>query len=200
MEILIQNLKALTGLDRRDVVFFADFFQICEVPNKRLLLSLGATCQTLWFIDTGCLRAYYNIEERKRIGPAKKNETVTREVTNWIAMEGGFLTDINSFCFQVPSSYNIEAIEPAKLYALSYDKYLTMQKMCPEISQKLLEHTLSMADKRMRLCNLRDPEERLQMFEHLIPSLKGRLSVNIQASYLNIDPATLSRIRGKFQK
>lgn len=200
MEILIRSLKVLTGLERHDIGSLTDFFQIREVPHKELLLSLGTTCQTLWFIGNGCLRAYYHIEERKRIGHATKNETVVREVTNWIVTEGDFLTDINSFYFQVPSSYYIEALEPTKLYTLSYDNYLATQKIYPEISCKILAHTLVMADRHMQLCNLRHPVERLHMFEHLNPTLKGRLSVNIQASYLNIDPATLSRIRSKFQK
>lgn len=120
-----------------------------------------------------------------------------REVTNWIVPAGGFLTDIRSFLYRMPATCYIETLEASKLYSLSFDNYLTIQRTYPDIARAIFENTLVMADFRVRMCNLRDPESRLEMFENKYPTLKGRLSVNIQASYLNIDPTTLSRLRSR---
>jgi len=40
-------------------------------------------------------------------------------------------------------------------------------------------------------------EDRLQMFDLTYPGKKSHIPVNVQATYLNIDPSTLSRWRKK---
>ncbi len=197
MDLLRQGLVQFSGLPKEKIECITSLFQIANVPARHLLLSSGEKCQTAWFIGTGVLRAFYRIEEKKRAVYITGDEKNLREITNWIVPAGGFLTDISSFLHKRQAIYNIEAIEPSKVYSLSYSNYQKIQRSHPEIAQLLFEHTLAMADSRVRMCNIRNPEERLEMFEDLYPLLKGRLSVNIQASYLNIDPATLSRIRSK---
>ena len=197
MEILYQRLKSLTRFPAQELIPALDLFRLIRIPSRTVLLEAGQISDTVWFIDTGILRAFYHTEEEKRSMSFCKNEKVLREVTSWIAPEGGLLTDISSFLYQKPALYFIESLEPCRLYALSYENYQHINQQFPSIAKALFEHTLIMADQRVQMCNLRSPKERLSMFLRLYPGLTARLSVNAQASYLNIDPTTLSRLRGK---
>lgn len=193
----MRNLVALTQLKKGDIDPILPLFQIQTVPARSRLLSVNDSCQTAWFVGSGVLRAYYFVEERKRTNHT--SDITAREVTSWIVPSGGLLTDLCSFLHRKPAVYHIETLQNSKLYTLSYQNYLVIQKMHPEVGTATFEHTLIMADMRVRMMNLRSPIERLEMFEKLYPALKGQLSVNILASYLSIDPATLSRLRGKIR-
>ena len=200
MKIVRQNLITFSRLKLEELKPILGFFEITKYSSPRaILVEQGSVCQSAWFIDRGILRAYYYLEEKKR-SHENNNETVTREMTNWILPEGGFLTDVRSFLHQTPSSYYIETLEPCTLYRISYDNYLIIHRLFPDISRVLFEHTTIMADLNIQVGNFRHPEDRLRMFEQISPTLTGRLSINVQASYLNIDPTTLSRIRGKLNR
>lgn len=199
MDTLLHSLSSLTRLPKDRIRPLSTFFEVEKVESRTSLLSINDCCSKVWFVGNGSLRAFYDIEEEKRIHN-NNGSVVLREVTSWIVPEGGFLTDISSFLHKKPASYNIESIETSKLYSLSHENYSIIQRSHPEISQALFEHTLVMADLRVRMTNLRLPKERLKMFELLYPTLKGRLPINTIASYLNIDPCTLSRLRYKSKK
>jgi|GEM_PF-5424792 len=200
MEILLNNLSKLTRLPEAELVPILHHFLPRTIKAGVGLLTPGAISTAVWFIGTGALRAFYHVEERRRKDGAEFQGIVFREVTTWIVPAGGFLTDVKSFLRQTPGLYHIEALEPCSLYSLSYNSYMIIQHDHPYIARAIFENTLIMADLRMQMCNLRYPEDRLAMFENMYPGMTGRLSVNIQASYLNIDPSTLSRLRGKRSK
>ncbi|TDE11747.1 Crp/Fnr family transcriptional regulator [Dyadobacter psychrotolerans] len=197
MEGLLHTLTQLTRLPGDQLKSILHYFIPATVPRGIMLLVPGVMFPPAWLIGSGSLRAFYQVEENKRTRTAGTKEKLIREITNWIVPEGGILTDIRSHLHQVPSQYYIEALEPCKLYSLSYDHYLAIRTSHPTVAQALFEDPLAMADLRVQMCNLRDAAARFEMFENTYPGLKGRLSVNIQASFLNIDPTTLSRLRAK---
>ncbi len=122
---------------------------------------------------------------------------MSREVTNWLIPPGGLYTAMQSFFQQEPTIYHVETLADAQLFTLSYPNYRTLMKTYPEVGLKIFEQVIVMADARVKMCNLRDPQDRLRMFEATHGEMKKYLSVNVLASYLNVDPNTLSRIRAK---
>lgn len=106
---------------------------------------------------------------------------------------------MRSFSQQTPTTYYVETLEACQLYTLSYQEYEILLRSHPTLVVKIFEQVFVMAEARLRLCNLRYPEDRLRMFELTYPGKTSHLSVNVQASYLNIDPSTLSRWRGKIR-
>ena len=197
MEDLLHNLTKLTRLPEDQIIPILHYFIPCTVGRGARLLAPGSMSPTAWLIGRGSVRAFYQVEEKRRTRTNKTEERLLREITNWIVPEGGFITDIRAFFHKAPSIYHIEALEPCRLYSLSRDYYLAIKKSHPDVACAFIENTLVMADLRVQLCNLRDAADRFAMFENRFPEMRGRLSVNIQASYLNIDPTTLSRLRGR---
>lgn len=194
MKLLLQNLTKLTRLPQSELIPLLPYFEPMTTLPDTALLSPGEVASSVWFIGSGVMRAFHIVEQRKR---SQVEEKLVREITNWIVPAGGFLTDIRSFIYQTPANYFVETLEACRLYSLSFNNYLILQSSHPEIARAVFENTMVMADMRVQMCNLRDPQSRLEMFEKMYPGLKGHLSVNIQASYLNIDPTTLSRLRSK---
>lgn len=197
MNTLLKNISELAKLTVDEVEPILSLFSHVKVSSKAILLEPGSISQSAWFIGKGILRAYSIVEETKRSHTISDSETNAREITHWIVPEGGFLMDVRSFLHQIPATYFIETLESCSLYKLSYENYLVIQQSYPNIARLIFEHTLILADLRVQMCSLRAPLNKLTMFEKMYPGISGRLSVNIQASYLNIDRVTLSRLRGK---
>jgi CRP-like cAMP-binding protein len=200
MEIALQHLSKLTSLPEEELVLLFHHLIPLSVRAGTNLLTPGTIAATAWFVVSGSLRSFYNVAERKRGNDENGINNMVREVTNWIVPAGGFLTDIKSFLRQTPAMNYIEAMETSGLYSISYNNYLSLQRTHPQLASAIFQDNLIIADLRVQMSNLRSPEDRLAMFETMYPGMTGRLSVNVQASYLNIDPTTLSRLRSKKSK
>ena len=194
---LLTILTKLTKLPERDVLPVLDFFETADVSAQKLLLSPGMVCSQIWFVGTGSIRAYYQVEERKRGKKGEIEEKTTREVTNWLIPAGGVHTAMRSFSPQTPTSYFVETLEQCHLYTLSYQNYRSLLRSHAEVVVKIFEQVFIMTELRLEICNLRFPKDRLRMFDRTYPGKTSHLSVNVQATYLNIDPSTLSRWRKK---
>ena len=151
----------------------------------------------VWFIGVGSIRAYYHLEERKRTNKGNLEEKTTREVTDWLIPAGGLYTAMRSFSQRVPTAYYVETLEACQLHTLSYQNYQAILRYHSEVFAKIVEYIINASESRLRMCHLRYPEDRLRMFQLACPGKTSHLSVNMQASYLDIDPNTLSRLRKK---
>ncbi|WP_131694794.1 Crp/Fnr family transcriptional regulator [Dyadobacter tibetensis] len=196
MEKFINGLAEFVGMAPEHFEAAIPFFTKVRVPAKKLLLTAGDVASCLWFVETGVLRAYY-LEQDLTLIKALDGNAQPVEITTWIVPAFGFLTDISSFLYQKPGHYHIETLEPSTLYQLSFQNYKELAALYPEMGHLTHERTFELMDMRVRMCGLRSAADRLAFFENQYPGITGRISVNIQASYLNITASTLSRIRNQ---
>jgi CRP-like cAMP-binding protein len=196
MEDLLPLLSAYKNLPKSQLSLVLPFFEKEMVVSKTLLLRPGEKVKYIWKIGQGMLRIFYHQEELKHTWKDGTHETVTREVTSWIVPAPGFLTDIHGFLHNKISRFYIEALEDCKLYRLSLDGYHQIQHLHPDLTLFILEQALIAATQKVQMLHLRHPMDRLNRLEKMYPGLSGKVSVKIIASYLNIDPTTLSKLRG----
>jgi CRP-like cAMP-binding protein len=190
------NHLTSTVLKKRELVDkLQHLFTKTSVEKSTILLRPDERVTTAWYIHKGILRAYYELEERKRTWKEGDKNNI-REVTPWLVPEPGFLTDIPGFLHKQPSTVFIEALEDCELYSLTYENYKRIYLELPDIAESMFERSVIMADSRVKMMNLRDGKARLTLLEDLYPGIANRVSVNIIASYINVDPSTLSRMRG----
>lgn len=197
MERLLAILTKLIKLPEPDLTPILGLFELIDAPANKPLLSPGEVCPNVWVVGSGSIRAYYTLEERKR--GKTKDETIVREVTNWIVPPGGVYTDMESFSQRVPSSYYVETLEASRLFTLSHQNYKMLSGTHYEIKEKIFEHVTFMAEQRVMMGNLRYPEDRLKMMQSLLPGVMSFLPVHIQASYLNIEVNALSKLRSRIR-
>lgn len=124
------------------------------------------------------------------------------ELVRGFDYEGRFVTILESVLTGDPSPLNVQAIEPTHalwfpgaMLAHLYDRHLCWER----VGRKLLEQQwIRRQDKEMRF-RLYSPEEHYRLLLKRKSPLVSRLPLRQLASYLQITPETLSRIRARLR-
>ena len=154
-------------------------FKRGETPVKE-----GDVCDSLYYIEKGLTRQYY-----------VKNG---KEVTENLEYEGGIVMCIESFFLQEPSRLVIETLEPSKIYAIPYNKLQELTRTSYEFCQLMfsfLEHSLILSQRKADTLRFESAKERYLRTLNDHPDLVRRAPLHYLASYLQMTPETLSRVR-----
>src|ERR1700754_3263795 len=160
--------------------------KVKTIKKKEHLLSAGEVCRHIYFIKRGILRCYfYNVD----------NE----EVTGWIFGEKKTVVGVMSFYTQNPGFEYIHALEDTEVFYISYEElvaiYLEFPAFCFVALILTIEYLMFWF---MKLCNLRRLDAQ-QRFDQIMNSdeagLFNLVPLKYLASYINVSPETLSRLR-----
>lgn len=153
---------------------------------KAILVKEGKVSDQIFFINKGCIRAFYNAEGR--------------EITLQFFFEGESVASLESFLYNVPSAINIETIENCEVCILEKAVFLQQTDADQAFKdwfyqtaiEKLIVHT-------GRLLSLlkNKPFDRYQQLLTEKPEILQRVPQHYIASYLGITPVSLSRIRNR---
>jgi CRP-like cAMP-binding protein len=164
--------------------------QLLKVRKRKHLLKAGEVCRDLYFIRKGMLRCYYYTRRGK-------------EVNTWFMWENDVCVSIPSFYRQVAGYEYIQAIEDCELICIRYEGLYELFRTYPgfnfigrELLQKyLLDWALQLHDIRL-LTTL----ERYESLEERQPERFRRIPQKYLASFLDMLPTSLSRIRRQRKK
>lgn len=151
------------------------FIRAGEIPNK------------LAFVVNGLFRYVYLTE---------KGQVFTKG----LMAEGVFISSYSAMISGSESHFFIEALEDAEIFEIPYSKWKTLLKSDKFWSEFLLgfiEKGFTKKEKRERDLLLLDAETRYLNFLKEYPGMYDRIPQTIIASYLGIQPESLSRIRKK---
>lgn len=163
----------------------ACFFERLLDKNE-MLLEAGQVCRHLYFVEEGCLRAFY--------APDGK------DITNWFAFEHDFVTSFKSAIYRVASVEHIQAIEACRLVQISMEdvqKLSTSFISIERLIKKIYEQYYIRLEDRYTQAHFKTATERYQQLLEEQPHILQRMPLGFVASYLGISFETLSRIRGK---
>lgn len=150
------------------------------------LLRQGTVSRNIAFIEKGLLRLYY-INDGK-------------EVTNCFCRENAISTSYRSLITQQESEMSIQAIEESKLILLSYEalqELFAKDFFWQQVGRLAAENEYIISESHNRfLKDLSATEKYLQILDN-DKELLQRVPLNYLATYLQIAPETLSRIRNK---
>ena len=148
------------------------------------ILAEGEVCSEIIYIDRGLAREFYT-----------KNN---KEVTEYLAVEGSIMMSIESLFKEQPSHIQIEALEPCVIYALPKKRLeeVALHNVNIQILyRKILEESLILSQVRADLVRFESAENRYRRMCKLSPQLALRAPLVYIASYLQMTPETLSRVR-----
>ena len=148
------------------------------------ILSEGTVCRALYFVEKGMVRQYYY-----------KN---SKDVTEHFSFEGRIVFCIDSFLKQEPSRLIVEALENSVLYAIPYNKLQRLVTEDPEISRlyrKILEHVAISSQEHADSQRFESAIERYERLLREKPEIVLRAPLVHIASFLQMMPETLSRVR-----
>ena len=156
------------------------------IKKKSFLLKPGQISRNMCFIQKGLLRAYY-----------VRDQT---EVSSWFMKEGDICVSIESFYEQRPGFEYIQAIEDTELFYIYYAELEEIYKQFPEfnvIGRILTIKYLSHWSRQLYAIRMQSAKEKYEWLFNSHPELIQRVPQKYIASYLNITPETLSKIRGE---
>jgi CRP-like cAMP-binding protein len=122
------------------------------------------------------------------------------EYTKGIIREHRFVSSYSAMIAETPSHFYVEALEESTVLEIPYSNWLKLRTTDPfwdRLLVSLLEKAFTIKEKRERELLLLDAEMRYRIFLKEFPGMEHRVKQHIIASYLGIQPESLSRIRKK---
>ncbi|MBP3471361.1 MAG: Crp/Fnr family transcriptional regulator [Paraprevotella sp.] len=155
-----------------------------KVSKGDVVLSEGLVCRHMYFVERGMVRQYYYKSGR--------------DVTEHFSYEGRIVVCIESFLKQEPSRLIVEALENSSLYGIPYDDLQQLMETNAEIAmlyRRILEHALISSQVHADSQRFENATERYQRLLNTKPEILLRAPMVYIASYLQMTPETLSRVR-----
>ena len=165
-----------------------DILENILVPMKfakgQMILSEGEICKHIYYIEKGLVRQFY----------FKKG----KEVTEHMAVEGNIVMCIESLFKEEPTSLQVEALEPVLIYALPKARLeeVALHNVNIQILyRKILEESLILSQIHADLLRFETAQDRYRKMCKLAKQVTLRAPLVYIASYLQMTPETLSRVR-----
>ena len=165
-----------------------DLLESILVPMKygknEMILREGETCTNIYWVVRGLVRQFYY-----------KNG---KEVTEYMATENNIVMCIESLFLEQPTHLQIKAIEPTILIAIPKVDLETVAMKSVNIQilfRKILEESLILSQIHADMLRFESAQDRYQKLIKRQPQLVLRAPLVYIASYLQMTPETLSRVR-----
>lgn len=150
------------------------------------ILRHTKSCRNLYFINSGLVKMFYHADGKEFI-------------MNFFREENMF-TVLDSFPFQLPSEYNVLALESTSVQFLSFDAFeeLCLKHHCMEtFYRNILSHATYNMMRRIKEMLVQTHADHYEQYLKDNNDLVQRLSLGDLASYLGISQVSLSRIRSR---
>lgn len=158
-----------------------------QVSKRELLLAQGQSCNKLFFVESGSLRAYSRNEDGK-------------ESTVMFAVEDWWITDMNSFVNRKPALLSIEALESSQVIEIDYDSLEKLYEIIPKFERffRILFQKAYIREQLRSLHNISlTTQERYLHFIAKYPTIVEKITQKQIATYLGVSPEFLSAIKRK---
>lgn len=155
------------------------------LPSKSLLVSPGMVSNYKAFIAKGAVRTY-------------KLDAEGKEITLFFSFESCWISDYFSFLKGTPSTQFIQTMEDCEMYILPKDSCMELYYEIPSFKRFYDEKYEMLTIQTMdRLCEVKSqsPEERYTVLIEKYPFVFQRAPLQYIASYLGVEPESLSRLR-----
>ncbi|WP_209564187.1 Crp/Fnr family transcriptional regulator [Flavobacterium sp. 1355] len=181
-------LKCL-ALPEKELEELLDISSHKKINKGSCFITAGHIPRKMAFVVKGLFRYVYVHENGN-------------EFTKSIITENNFISSYSAMIHNSTSYFSIEALEEAEILEIDYQCWLEVKEKNPFWNiflLKILEKAFCIKEKRERELLLLDAEKRYNLFITEFPNLENRISQQIVASYLGIQPESLSRLRRKYK-
>ena len=186
MKNLINQLKSQFSLTGNEIYILKKCLITDESPAQTKLLEAGKIERYVYFLSSGIVKGYQNIDGKF--------------VIQHLVSENEFFTSIDSFMSETPSLDYYETITDCKLVKISkpdFDLLLENTTFWSAFVNSVTNEHLNCKLERVKDFQILTAKERYLKFIDQNPKLALNVSVDNIASFLGIEPQSLSRIRKK---
>jgi CRP-like cAMP-binding protein len=185
-QLLKESITRFIALTDDECNTVLQHFYFHRLDKREHWLHFGDVCNKIVFVVKGCLRTYF-----------VKNDV---ERTGQFFFENNWYTDYESWLTKQPALAAVEALEPTELLVIPFtdlERFYEQDPRWERVGRIMAEGTIiKIRNRNLSLLN-DSPEERYIKLLEERPRVIRRVPQHIIASYLGIEPETLSRIRRK---
>jgi len=182
----IKHIQKILPLSEKDLVYFLSKFKTIHLKKGEYFIKEGQLKKELGLIIKGCMFCYYN----------KDGEQVIDE----FSLDYEFITDYFSYLTNSPAEKNVKCIEDTDLLVLPFEVLkieYSNNSNYEKIGRIMAEGLFINWHQKAKSLMLDNAEIRYLKLISKRPGLIQRIPQYLIASYLNVKPETLSRIRKK---
>lgn len=184
----LQSFKSIAVLNKEEEQAFLPMLTSRKLKKKEFFLKEGQVCDKVTFINSGYVRLFYDLDGK--------------ENTIQFFFENSWYTDFDSFLTNEPTLENVQALEPTEIVQIKkedlyrlYDEYPIFDR----IGRVMAEQAFLSVSRLNKMRANDKPEQRyLNLFTQR-PEVVEKIPQRYIASYLGIQPESLSRIRKRIQ-
>lgn len=180
-----ERLSLFTYLSEEKVEELLDISCPCRMPKNSYFIRPSEVPRKFALVREGLFRYVYSDKRG-------------HEYTKAFIPANYFISSYSAMLGKFPSHFAIEALEDAQILEIHYQSWQRLRqtdRCWDTLLIKLLEKGYTTKEKRERELLLEDAETRYLTFRREFPTLEGRVPQHLIASYLGIQPESLSRIR-----
>jgi CRP/FNR family transcriptional regulator, anaerobic regulatory protein len=181
---IIQSIKSFVPLTNAEEEAFIEIVEVKQFEKKEFLLKEGQICNKISFINSGCLRAFYDVEGI--------------ENTVQFFFSNSWYTDYGSFLNGEPATENLQALEASEVVQFKKNDLYKLYDTHPvfnRVGRVMAENAFLSLSKLNKMLTNEEPEQRYLNLLKQRPELVEKIPQHYIASYLGIQPESLSRIR-----
>lgn len=184
MKNLLHFIESRISLTLDEIRLIEKHFVSINVPSNTSLLKAGNVERYVYFLSKGIVKGYQNIDGKL--------------VVQHLVSEHNFFTSLDSFMSETSSSDYYETITDCKLVKISKIDFEILQETTNywnDFVKNVTNEHLSGKLERVKDFQVLTAKERYLKFLKQNPKLALNVSVENIASFLGMEPQSLSRIR-----
>ncbi|WP_313386565.1 Crp/Fnr family transcriptional regulator [Chishuiella sp.] len=184
-EKLLQLIAKNKDFGDEDAILCRQFFEPISFSKNTIIEEEGKVPQFLYFVVSGFIRLFYYNEKGE-------------EITTHINCPPGFITSYFHFMNETISSENLECITDCDLLRISKNQLeiiINKKKIFKDFSLSVFQQALTYNETRANELATLTAEERYNKLIKNYPSIIQNVPLQYIASFLGMNPKSLSRIR-----
>lgn len=187
--LLIESLEKHIPLSENDKKLIVTCFRERKVKKGQFLVHEGAVCRCTNFVTKGSVRTYFI-------------DMNGQEHIVQFAIEGWWISDLQSFIMQVPATFNVQAIEDSVILELPFENLDMLYEKIPKMERyfRVITQGGFVAFQQRVVQNISmTAEDRYLAFQQKYPKIELRIPQKLVASYLGISAEFLSKIKKRLK-
>ncbi len=180
-----KNLNKYVDFTDAEIELIVSKMAFKTYQRKEFIISEGQVCKHKFFILDGLVRSFYFDEKGK-------------EKIIQFALENWWISNMESFVLETPSTTAIQAIEKTTLLSISKNDLEQLYNKIPKLERffrMLTENMLIAIQRRSDFYLQMKSKDLYQQFVKLHADFAQRIPQYMIASYLEITPEYLSELR-----
>jgi len=185
IDALLKTISKNVKLSDDDIALCRENFEPIFVPKNSIVEEEGHIPKYLYFVVTGYMRLFTYNENGD-------------EVTSHINCPPGFITSYTNFISQTRATENVECISDCELLRITkrnLENVIANSDAIKDFSIHVFQQSLVYNETRARELATLSAEQRYQKMIENYPNILQNVPLQYIASFLGMNPKSLSRIR-----